>query len=417
MGSPRTSTTPRPHTVLLPGPGSRSDLALVSSPEALTDALPAPSLLRRGLQAGFAPAFPAWIGPYRILEELGAGGMGTVLLGEQREPLRRKVAIKLVRTAVSSREFLARFGTERRLLASMSHPGIARLLDAGSTEDDRPWFAMEFVAGEPITRVCVERSLDTRARLGLFVALCDAVAHAHRRGVVHRDLKPSNVLVQEVDDRLEVKVIDFGLAKTVDSQSAVDAAHTAYPAALGTPDYMSPEQASGRTARADARADVYALGVLLHELLHEALPGEGPRRRVDPDLDAIIGRSLSRNAGARYPTARELGADVRRHLDHRPVEARAPGCAYRLRRFVRRQRAWFAGAACATALLLPLLVISLDLYRAADREAARALEAGAQAENQLELARALGARRERELDRLRADLRLAVERLAEPGRR
>ena len=215
---------------------------------------------------------PQRIGAYRLLRRLGEGGMGEVWLAEQLEPVRREVALKLIKPGLGSREVLARFESERQALARMDHPAIARVLDAGSTADGRPYFVMEHVDGEPITQYCDGRRLAVRERLELFREVCMGVQHAHLKGIIHRDLKPSNVLVREVDGRPAPKIIDFGIARAVDSRSAEETLLTQLGDLVGTPGYMSPEQAAMDTLDSDTRTDVYSLGVMLYELLAGTLP-------------------------------------------------------------------------------------------------------------------------------------------------
>ncbi|MEM6672164.1 MAG: serine/threonine-protein kinase, partial [Planctomycetota bacterium] len=206
------------------------------------------------------------IGPYRILEQIGEGGMGVVYTAEQKEPFRRLVALKVIKVGMDTRQVIARFEAERQALAMMDHPSIARVFDAGATESGRPYFVMEFVQGAPITQFCDARKMPIRDRLRLFMEVCDGVQHAHNRGVIHRDLKPSNVLVTSVDGRATAKIIDFGVAKATGAKLTAQTVHTAHGALIGTPAYMSPEQADGGSVDVDPRTDVYALGVILYEL-------------------------------------------------------------------------------------------------------------------------------------------------------
>ena len=214
----------------------------------------------------------AMIGPYRLLQVIGEGGMGTVYMAEQAEPVRRRVALKVVKPGMDSRQVLARFEAERQALAMMDHPNIARVLDAGSTPNGRPYFVMELVKGVPITKFCDERRLTPRQRIGLFVAVCQAVQHAHQKGVIHRDLKPSNVLVALYDDVPVPKVIDFGIAKATGARLTEGTFFTEFGAIIGTLEYMSPEQAQLNQLDVDTRSDVYSLGVLLYELLTGSTP-------------------------------------------------------------------------------------------------------------------------------------------------
>jgi serine/threonine protein kinase len=207
------------------------------------------------------------IGPYRILEVLGQGGMGIVYLAEQEQPLRRRVALKVIKLGMDTREVIARFNTERQALALMSHPNIARVFDAGSSDEGRPYFVMEYVPGIPITDYCDRNRLSTRDRLALFIPVCQAVQHAHQKGVIHRDLKPSNVLVAIEDGRPVPKVIDFGVAKATNQQLTEQTFFTRHGVLLGTPEYMSPEQADPGPLEVDTTTDIYSLGVLLYELL------------------------------------------------------------------------------------------------------------------------------------------------------
>jgi len=354
------------------------------------------------------------IGPYEILEPLGEGGMGLVFLAEQREPIRRRVALKVVKPGMDSREVLARFESERRAVALMDHPNIARVHEAGVTAGGRPYFAMEHVQGSPVTEYCDRRRLPLRSRLELFLQVCRAVQHAHQKGIIHRDLKPSNVLVSEADGQALVKVIDFGVAKAIQPEAGVDVAITRQGLFLGTPQYMSPEQAATGGRDVDTRTDVYALGLLLYELLTGALPfatgpsqlgdldelrrrireEEPPRptsrlrtlgdaapaaanaRRTDPagllralrgDLDWILVRALEKDPARRYATPLELAGDLERHLRHEPVVAGPPGAGYRIGKFVRRHR---LAVAVTTGFAVLLLGFAIAMAVQAGRIAA-----------------------------------------------
>jgi len=361
------------------------------------------------------------VGPYRILASLGEGGMGVVYRAEQDEPVRRTVAVKLIRPGMDTREVVGRFEAERRALAGLEHDRIARVFDAGVTDDGRPYFAMEYVDGQPITTYCDERRLPLAERLDLFLEVCEGVQHAHRRGIIHRDLKPSNVLVREVEGRASVKIIDFGIARATGPVAASREAFTAVGRILGTPEYMSPEQAGLTGDDVDTRTDVYALGVLLYELLVGANPfdwqevrragydeilriireTEPPRpstrlsslgatagdvaarrgatgadltRRVRGDLDCIVLRAMDKERDRRYGSPADLAADLARYRSNRPIEARPPSPLYRARKFARRHRvAVAAGAAVAIAIVAGVAVgvAGLVRARAAEREAKR----------------------------------------------
>jgi len=384
-----------------------------------------------------APAPPrdhdqAHIGPYRIVRRLGEGGCGVVYLAEQENPVRRAVALKVVRLGMDTERIIARFLRERQALAMMSHPCIACIYEAGATDSGRPYFAMELVEGERITTYCETRRLTIEQRLELFIQVCLAVQHAHQKGVLHRDLKPSNILVTGEDDSAMPKVIDFGIAKTIDpyGETAADATYAAEQF-IGTPAYMSPEQAAEGRTDVDTRADIYGLGAVLYELLAGRPPFDSDGlmkkgldemrrtlRNVDPpspsallralppnelaslaegrqctpttliatlrhDLDWVVMRALEKDPARRYPTAQGLASDLRRYLDHEPVTARPPGALYRLGKLTRRNRtAVFSGAAVFIALLAGFGV-STRLYlreRAALREKTRLLELAEQAE-------------------------------------
>jgi serine/threonine protein kinase/predicted negative regulator of RcsB-dependent stress response len=345
-----------------------------------------------------SPALPAQIGPYRIIGVLGEGGMGLVYHAEQTAPIRREVALKMVRGGLRGESARARFEAERQALAVMSHPGIARIYDAGATSDGVPYFAMELVRGEPITAFCDAHQLDVDARLDLFAEVCRAVQHAHINGVIHRDLKPSNILVSRIDGHAQPRVIDFGIAKAVEATADAETMHTAFGSVIGTLEYMSPEQAAGGTVPVDTRSDVYSLGVILYELVTGSLPfdsavlrGAGaveaqrlirdtdpptpvrrftatlereaiartrstdPRslqRRLGGDLGWIIMKALEKDPARRYQSASDLAADLERLRRHAPVEAGPPSRRYRAGRFVRRHR---TGVAAASVVLVALL--------------------------------------------------------------
>lgn len=337
-------------------------------------------------------------GRYRLLQRLGEGGMGEVWLAEQTEPVRRQVALKVIKAGMDSAQVVARFEAERQALALMDHPTIATVFDGGTTPQGRPYFAMEYVKGEPITVYCDRHLLSTRERLELFMQVCAGVQHAHQKGIIHRDLKPSNVLVAIQGDRPVPKIIDFGVAKATTQHLTERSLFTELGVLIGTPEYMSPEQAEMGSLDIDTRTDIYALGVLLYELLTGALPfdrkdlrqagiaeiqriireKEPPRpstrithlglasteaaknRHTEPrrlasdlrgDLDWITMRALEKDRTRRYQTANALSADVRRHLSNEPVSAGPPSTAYRAGKFVRRHR---FGVAAATTLVLLL---------------------------------------------------------------
>ncbi len=356
------------------------------------------------------------IGPYHLLELIGHGGMGEVWLAEQRETVRRRVAIKLIKAGMDTREVVARFGTERQALALMDHPAIAKVFDAGSTPQGRPYFVMEYVAGARITDYCDQRKMTLRQRLELFIQVCDGVQHAHQKAIIHRDLKPSNILVGEVDGKPAPRIIDFGLAKATAQRLTDDTVYTRLGAILGTPTYMSPEQADSSGVDVDTRTDVYSLGVVLYELLVGALPlefhqlaldkllrrlreEEAPRpstkvrslgelsavasqnRGVDPqalvrqlcgDLDAILLKALEKDRARRYATPSDLAADLGRYLRHEPVLAHPPSTAYRLRKYVRRHRIGVTVAAAMVVLLVSFAVAQAFELRRITRERDRA---------------------------------------------
>jgi WD40 repeat protein len=332
---------------------------------------------------------PARIGRYRIDDIVGEGGMGTVYRAEQEQPVRRTVALKLVKLGMDTRQVVARFDAERQALAMMDHPHIAKVFDAGATDGGRPYFVMEWVDGVPITRYCEQKHLTLARRLGLFVEVCQAVQHAHTKGVIHRDVKPANVLVAEVDGRPVPKVIDFGIAKATQGRLTEQALTTQSPQWVGTPRYMSPEQTDGQSD-VDTRSDVYGLGVLLYELLTGCTPfdfGTGGysevqrvireveppapsarspgRRELKGDLDRIVLKAMEKDRSRRYETALGLALDVQRYLRHEPVAARQAGRLYRFRKLVRRNRLAFASAAALfVALAGGLVATTWEMRRA-----------------------------------------------------
>jgi non-specific serine/threonine protein kinase/serine/threonine-protein kinase len=322
---------------------------------------------------------PERIGPYRVLELIGEGGMGVVYAAEQSEPFRRRVAIKVIKLGMDTREVIARFEAERQALAMMDHPGVAKALDAGVTPQGRPYFVMELVKGLSLVEYCAKYRLPLRERLRLFLEVCAAVQHAHQKGIIHRDLKPSNILVGVQEGRATPKVIDFGVAKATGARLTERTVFTEQGRLIGTLDYMSPEQAEMSGLGVDTRADVYSLGVILYELVTGLLPFD-PKvlhtggyseilriiREVDPprpssrlsalprgeehsdpltqaravrgELDWIVMRAIAKDPTRRYGTASALGDDIQRYLADRPVLAGPPGAAYAVRKFVRRNR-------------------------------------------------------------------------------
>ncbi len=393
---------------------------------------------RRHASGEEAVELPASIGPYRLVQKLGEGGFGEVYAAEQEAPVRRRVAVKILKAGMDSKAVLARFEAERQALALMDHPGIAKVHDAGVTDGGRPYFVMELVAGESISDYCERRSLPLRERLALFVAVCRAVEHAHQKGIIHRDIKPSNILVSAADGHAHPRVIDFGIAKATGAALEGETLHTRAGEFLGTPEYMSPEQAATGGIDVDTRTDVYSLGVVLYRLLSGKLPfapeklrragvaevqrvlreDEPPRpsdaaraaaleactpkpggttpapreitrvatpvRELRGDLDWIVLKAMEKERDRRYASSAALADDIERHLRDEPVLARPPSTAYRTGKLVLRHRALVAGAAAVIVALVAGLATTMT-------QAARARRAEREARRQADVATAVNA--------------------------
>jgi serine/threonine protein kinase/tetratricopeptide (TPR) repeat protein len=371
------------------------------------DDLPHARLTGWAATTDHTPAYPPGTmiaGRYKLLEEIAEGGMGTVWVAQQTEPVRRRVALKLIKPGMDSRRVLSRFEAERQALALMDHPNIAKVFDGGVTDQGHPFFVMEYVKGLPITDYCDQARLALEERLRLFVQVCEATQHAHQKGIIHRDLKPSNVLVCRYDDRAVPKVIDFGLAKAMHEPLTEDTIHSAHGVMMGTPRYMSPEQAEFNNLDIDTRSDVFSLGVILYELLTGTTPLEGKRfkdaswqeilrlikeeeptrpstklsssgtlpsiaeqrsleaaqlcRAVRDDLDWIVMKALEKDRSRRYKTVSDLARDIERYLRDEPVEARPPSASYRFRKFARRNRVAITTAMLVLAALVAGTVVS-----------------------------------------------------------
>ncbi|MDB5324368.1 MAG: pknB 8 [Phycisphaerales bacterium] len=394
--------------------GNESDQAGAPAGQESTETAPPPRAGRGELE---------FIGPFRVLERLGGGGMGVVYKAEQREGVRRMVAVKVIRAGMDTKDVVTRFEVERQALALMTHPNVARVFEAGETPDGRPYIAMEYVPGTPITQFCDQEKLTTRERLELFVQVCHAVQHAHQKGIIHRDLKPSNILVTLLDGKAVPKVIDFGIAKAIQSPLTQRTLHTEIGSLMGTPEYMPPEQAATSGLDVDTRADIYALGVILYELLTGMLPFDAATlrqaghdgiarfiREVEPpkpstrlndastmsvetalpktrsiaeiakshktdprsllkevsgDLDWITLKAIEKERARRYETADALALDLRRHMENEPVLARPPGRRYRLGKFVRKHRMGvIATAAVLTVMVLGMVGTSIGFIQA-----------------------------------------------------
>jgi eukaryotic-like serine/threonine-protein kinase len=360
----------------------------------------ATALLATAVRAASAFAEPgSTIGPYKLLEPIGEGGYGVVFMAEQKTPVQRRVALKIIKPGMDTKQVIARFEAERQALALMDHPNIAKVFDAGVTETGRPYFVMELVKGVPVTKYCDEQRLTPRQRVELFVQVCHAVQHAHQKGIIHRDIKPTNVLIALYDGKPVPKVIDFGVAKATGQRLTEATMFTGFGDVIGTPQYMSPEQAQLNQLDVDTRSDIYSLGVLLYELLTGTTPLEGKRvrevallevlravredeppppstrlttsvelpaiaaqRRLEPkslgavvkgELDWIIMKALEKDRRRRYETVNGLTSDIQRYLRDEPVTAAAPSRAYRLRKYVRRNKATL------TAVTLVALALAL----------------------------------------------------------
>lgn len=392
-------------------PRREGDLIAAAFTQETVPELPADAPRRR------ARAVPETIGPYRITREIGSGGMGLVYEAWQEQPIRRRVALKVIKLGMDTQAVVARFAAERQALALMDHPNLAKVFDAGATEQGQPYFAMEFISGVRITHYCDEQRLPIRRRLEVFTQVCHAIQHAHQKGVIHRDIKPSNILVAVQDGQPTPKIIDFGVAKATRQRLTEYTLFTEQGQLVGTPEYMSPEQFDSGVFGVDTRADVYALGVLLYELIVGALPygptefgtrGLGEIRRIiceaEPptpsarlarlgadaalhaakrdtsvnalsatlrgDLDWIVMKALEKDRDRRYAGAAELAEDIRRYLDGEPVIARPPSAVYRLRRFVGRNRILVFGLA-ALFLVLTVGIVAASLFAVTQARAKR----------------------------------------------
>ena len=365
------------------------------------------------------------IGRYKLLEQIGEGGCGVVYVAEQKVPVKRRVALKIIKLGMDTRQVVARFQAERQALALMDHPNIAKVLDGGTTKSGRPYFVMELVKGIPITRYCDQENLTTRERLDLFIQVCHAIQHAHQKGIIHRDIKPSNILATLHDGLAVPKVIDFGIAKATQQKLTGQTVYTQLQQFIGTPAYMSPEQAEMSGLDIDTRSDIYSLGVLLYELLTGITPfdtqellesgldemrkiirerepvrpstrlatqervksaSRKPEAALETDLDWIAMKCLEKDRARRYETANEVAVDVERHLRNDPVLARPPSVGYRLQKSFRRNKLVFTAAGAVGLALVLGVVVSTWLAARATRAGRRADAAARVAESQKERA-------------------------------
>ncbi|HLP75276.1 MAG TPA: serine/threonine-protein kinase, partial [Candidatus Paceibacterota bacterium] len=387
------------------------------------------SLNRQAAESGVSPEIKSAGGPgtrigrYKLLQEIGAGGCGVVYMAEQETPVRRRVALKILKLGMDTRNVIARFEAERQALALMDHPNIARVLDAGATETGRPYFVMELVRGVKITEYCDRNNLDTRERLRLCIQICQAIQHAHQKGIIHRDIKPSNILITLHDGVAVPKVIDFGIAKAIEVRLTDKTLFTAFEQVVGTPAYMSPEQAEMSGLDVDTRSDIYSLGVLLYELLTGRTPfdpkkliqngidemrrtlresepcrpstmlttlqgdelkatatlrqSEAPKliSMMSGDLDWIVMKALEKDRTRRYETANGLAMDIQRYLNNEPVIARPPSRIYRFQKLIRRNKGIFTAIGAVALTLVFGLGLSTYLFFMERDARQRAVEA------------------------------------------